>query len=145
MSQPQHHSRCLSPPTASKRPGRTCPRGCSCFLPVSGHILLAFRAESERRWDADPISDEGREQTCVKAVSHLSHSTSSIKRTLKKCVLRGVARVQGKHSHRCARRGRCLQDSRLGQHHAAALAVYFPSSKLWRRPRRRPQARPRRS
>lgn len=29
---------------------------------------LASRAESERRRDADPISDEGREQTCVKAL-----------------------------------------------------------------------------
>lgn len=35
---------------------------------------------------------------------------------------RGVAQVQGKHSHRCARQGRCLQDSRPVQFKALAAA-----------------------
>lgn len=72
MSQPQDRRRFLSLPTSSKRPETTCPSGSGCFLPESGKHPLAFWAESERREDADPISDEGREQTCVKAlISHI--------------------------------------------------------------------------
>lgn len=106
---------------------------------------LTSRAESERRRDADPISDEGKEQTCVKVVSHLSHSANFIKLTLKKCVLRGRGRGGSTPRQTLPPVCTCLQDSRPGLRRAAALTIYFPSSKLWQRPTQRLQARPTRS
>lgn len=96
---------------------------------------LASRAEGGRRGDADPSSGQTGEQRRLILVPH------------KVCVgveapppPHGVARLQGKHSRRCARGGRCLQDSRPGRHNVAVLPIYFPSSKLWQPPSRRLQA-----